>query len=46
MRSLNILTSIDLADCGDSDWGPDVNVSGEGGTPSVVPILIVGGQLL
>ena len=33
-------TSVDLANCGDSDRGPDVDVSGEGGAPGVVPVLI------
>ena len=44
MKTLN-LTSVDLGDCVDTDGGSDVDVSGDGGAPHEVPVLVVGGQL-
>ena len=40
------LTSVDLADGGDPDGGPDVDVPGDGGAPCEVPVIVVGRQLL
>ena len=33
--------SVDLADGGDSNWGPDVHVSGHGGASDKEPVLII-----
>ena len=40
------ITSIDLGDGLHSDGCPDVDVSGDGGASGVVPVLVVGSQLL
>ena len=42
----DIFTSIHLANGSDTNGGPDVDVSGHGSQPGVVPILIVRSQLL
>merc|ERR1719206_329389 len=38
--------SVDLADGGDSNRGPDVHVSGHGGASDIEPVLVIRGQLL
>ena len=40
------LTSVNLADGGDPDGRPDVDVPGDGGAPREVPVVVVGGELL
>ena len=40
------LTSVDFANCGNTDGRPDVDVSGHGCQSGVVPILIIGSQFL
>ena len=42
----NILTSIDLADCGNTDGRPYIDVSGHGSQSGVVPVFIIRSQLL
>ena len=39
-------TSVDLADGRDSDGRPDVDVTGQGSAPGVIPVLVVGSELL
>jgi hypothetical protein len=43
---INVLTSVDLADGRDSDGRPDVDVTGQGSAPGVIPVLVVGSELL
>jgi hypothetical protein len=46
LRKPRQLTSVDLADGGHSDRRPDVDVPGHRRAPRVVPVLVVGSQLL
>ncbi len=45
LKKMLLFTSIDLGHCGNTDGGSNVDVSGSGSQPCVIPVLVVRSEL-